>query len=201
MPNISAPPYVVQLFFQGEDGSGWSEKWWWHADSYQGALDDWKIGVLGNLTDLRLAMICPTISCTYVRISDSTVKRDTLVAGFTIEDGAGTYTPTAGTDAMPAEVAILLRLQGTNDGVPAFVLHPLRGIPEDCVKDGKMETTTAFNDAWVDFKTALLTKGRMVLKTLGGPVATTIDSIEQMHMTRRKAGRFFGQSRGRSMRP
>lgn len=201
MPKISAPPWQVQLFFQDKDGGGWSEFWWWHGTSYQDTLDSWTSTVLGNMLDLRLAMVCPSISCTYTRVSDSTVKRDTLVKAYTLDQGKGTYEPTAGTDSMPGEVAVLLRLQGVIADAPVFTLKPLRGIPEDCVLDGVYNPTLAFSSALNDFISSFTGQGRIVLKTGDTVTETAVDSIVAMHMSRRKTGRPFGLSRGRLMRP
>lgn len=205
MPVISAPPYFVQLFFHDSQGNGWSEHWWWHADTYDAALADWNPGALGNLFDLRVKLFTPTVQCTYVRVSDATIKRDTVVLGVNTPQSQGTYVPTADTDMLPSDDALLLRLQGkiTVEGNerPVFTLHPLRPIPEDCSDNGEYSPTPGFTTALDGFITALKTKGRIVVKSPDGVASTDIDSIEKMHMSQRKVGRPFGQSRGRSLRP
>jgi hypothetical protein len=200
MPKISAPPFTVQLFFKDEDGSGWSETWWWNGATYADTLAAWQFDTLGSILDARLALMTNKTQCTYVRVSDSTEKRDTLVKGYTGDDAKGTYTPTAG-DSLPADDGLLIRLQGMEDGKPVFALKTLRALPEECVTDGKFTPTTAWGTAYDTFRTAFISQGRIVLKKGSGVVSVTIDDVVQLHMSQRKTGRPFGLSRGRSMRP
>ena len=201
MPVISAPPFFVQLFYQDAAGSGWSEGWWWHADDYQSALDDWNPEVLGNLFDFRKKLFTASVKGVYLRVSDATVKRDTMVAGIEVDKGQGEYAPAAGTDMLPSDDALLIRLQGTLANKPAFTLRPLRGIPEDCVLDGVYKPKPQFAGDLQAFFTQFKTKGRMVLKQPNGVASAAIDSITPLHMSQRAVGRPFGLSRGRIVRP
>lgn len=197
---IAAPPFLVQLFFETKDGHGFSENYWSNKPSYQEALDETL--ALGSLLDARRAMFTASHHITYVRVSDTTRKRDTLVKGVAPADGVGTYVPAA-QDTSPDQVALLVRWQAFIAGIPYFALRPMRLIPEECVTDGVYAPTVAFDAALTNLIAELVNPAKwvMVVKVAGTPTSSELSSVTALHMSQRKAGRPFGQSRGRLVRP
>lgn len=197
---IAAPPFIVQVFFMTKDGHGFSENYWCNQATYEAALA--KAEELGGLLDVRATLFTASHYIAYVRVSDTTKRRDTLVRGYTATERQGTYVPAAG-DTSPDSDALLIRWQGFVTGVPYFALRPLHLIPEECVTDGVYAPTVAFSTALVNLQTVLLAAPDyvMVAKVAGVPTSFEISSQTAIRMSRRKVGRPFGLSRGRSMRP
>lgn len=196
---IPAPPFLAQIFFQTARGNGFSEGYWVDAPDYNAALG--KVAEdFPNLVTLRRALFTASHYVSYVRVSDSSRKRDTVVASFTSANGGGTYVPTVG-DTEVDEAAVQLRFESADATVPIFALKPLRLIPEECVTDGKLTPVAAWSTALQTLKTELIANYRLVMKSGGVPATFPIISIITQHMTRRKVGRPFGLSGGRSRRP
>lgn len=196
---IAAAPFLVQLFFQTKAGNGFSESYWVNGDSYESTLS--LVTAADGLVKKRRQMFTAEHYISYVRVSDSTKKRDTLVAAYTIADGLGEYSPDA-EDTQADEVALLARVKGhTEDTTPYFALRPFRLLPEECVTNSSYVPTDAFTDAFNDLSDWMQLHGKLVVKVLGEPAALDIDGMVAMHTTRRKVGRPFAASRGRSLRP
>jgi hypothetical protein len=197
---IAAPPFLAQIFYQTKQGAGFSEDYWIiaAAGDYQAAMD--QVTGAGGLVEIRRGMFTSSHSAIYVRISDASVKRDTIITSYTLANGAGTYAPTAG-DTSPDEVALLARLT-SGPPTPQFSLRPFRLIPEECVTDNAFTPTVAFTNRTIALNAWLTLHSQNVFRS-AGPVYTArnIDGVAYLHMSRRKVGRPFGRSAGRSRRP
>lgn len=196
---IAAPPYIGQLFFRTKKGSGFSETYWMKGADYLAATNN-----LIALADSRKTLFTDQHHLVYYRLSDSTRKRDTMVGGFS-GGLAGTYAPDAGTDTEVDDAALLYRIQGVHAiggvDVPFFALKYLHLVPEDISQDSIPDLTLTWSAAWEDFKDVLKDKTQLVVKISGTPTALTITTVDEQRLTHRKAGRPFGLSRGRSVRP
>lgn len=196
---IAAPPFQATLFFKTKDGAGFSESYWINKASYQEALDE--IVADGKLIDLRTKLFTDSHVVDYVKVSDTTKKRDTLIADTSTTNFPGQYNPTAG-DTAPDDDALMVRWQGMFGGVPYFALRELRLIPEEVVTDGEFVGIAAWNTAFTNFATYLKSASCVMVVKVGG-VATSgaITDVVRIRMSQRKVGRPFGQSVGRSRRP
>lgn len=196
---IAAPPFFVQLFFRSSfESTGFSEGYWVQADDYSGALE--LVTDADGLVDKRRALFTTNGRIVYVRVSDATKTRDTKIKYITGTSSNGTYTPTTG-DLLPAEAALLVRMEGVDDGAPVFTLKPLRLIPYEVAPDGAYNPPTAWTDAFAEYKEWLVTNAKIGLNINGTPTAVTIDDVLPTHMSHRKTGRPFGQPAGRSRLP
>lgn len=196
---VAAPPFYVQLFFHTARGNGFSEAYWVNAPDYDAAMD--RVMDQPNcLYDVRRECFTDAHSIPYVRVSDSTKKRDTVIRAPEGANSKGTYVPVV-QDTEADETALLARVEGVDAGIPIFALRPLRLIPEECVTNGVFVPTNPFSLALSHLETELIANYSMVTKSGGVPVAFPITDVKYTHMSRRKVGRPFGLSAGRSRRP
>jgi hypothetical protein len=191
---IAAPPYLCQVFFKTAKGNGFSEIYWIQAEDYNGAIT--LITDPDGLVDRRRALFTASHYINYVRISDSTLRRDTKIKAYTSTTGAGTFVPAAG-DTTPDDDCLLVRSEGTFEGAPVFRLSNLHLIPEECVTDGTFVGNVAFGIAFAAYVLWLQTNTKIVLSNDNQPAAVTVEDVVSAHMARRKVGRPFGAAVGR----
>lgn len=199
---VTAPPFLAQLFMQTKDGNGFSEDYLVDAEDYDTAIDVVVGGGAGAtaLVDARRALFTDKHAIIYVRVSDASKKRDTVIRQLTNDDGKGTYVAAAG-DTEADDVALLVRFNAVHDGVPFFVLKPLRLIPEEVLTDNQYTPTANWNTAMDEYKQILQDTYKIVKGPKNSPSTETITSVQTLHVSRRKVGRPFGHSRGRLATP
>lgn len=202
MYDVEAPPFVVQLFFQTKNGNGFSETYWVDAENYDNAMDIVLNGAGGGagLLDTRRALFTDKHKIIYIRVSDATETRDTIVRMPDETDGKGTYVPAAG-DTEADETALLIRINGTENNLPFFDLKPIRLLPEEVCTDDVYTPTANWNTAWDAFVDELKSNYKAIKGPADNPTDADIDSVQALHLTRRKVGRPFGHSAGRTRTP
>ena len=181
--------FVGQMFFEGPDGSGWSEVYYSDDTDYVTALSD-----LSNLATDRRGFLPASCDLVYLRISDPDVRGDALVAG---GRSAGLYT--AGVSCEETSVAVLVRWENPNF---FHSNHYLRGVPHDCVGDAAFVPTSTYTTAFNAYVTALKAGWMFARKNQTPPPKFALTPIVTASITRlvtRRAGRPFGLQRGRRL--
>ena len=201
---IGAPPYFGQMFFNDtEDADGWSEGYYISGvdDGYASALD-----ALNDLMAARLGLITEEIECVGLRISDATVKNDTVVDLFSdVERQFGSF-GVAGDRSLPSDDCIFYRQESAFiAGVPAHVTRPLHGLPRK-LEDDDRDRLFLWDDpdwqtAWTDFVAKMTDLTWVVKKDGESVIARRTLSLQAHRQIRdRKVGRPFGLFRGRTAR-
>lgn len=192
------PPWKGEIFYQHTNGHGFSEVWWLSANDINTAMDD-----LISIAAARQAMFDSECRVKFWRVSDSTLKGDTLVkpAQTTTLGTYGTGTPPV-TDMMPPEVGLKCRFQHADR---YWATRILRMLPEDSIKDGQWDPQAAMTTAFDALKALLPGKVTGLFKPIhegapgGDPIVKALQTITPLSITTHRVGRPFGLRRGRSV--
>ena len=180
------------VFLEDSSGAGWSESFY----SVDADLDTIRTN-LESLVPLLMAMRPPSVSATWARVSDVTVKGDALIAGLTYPV-AGTYV--MGSDVTQVEPGAGLLVQLFSSAV-AKGRWFLRGLPSE-VMDGRDYTPGAAFSTAFDAVSGFLVGGTWVIRTKNPSPPPDFNYPVIMNMavirgTTRRVGRPFGLPRGR----
>lgn len=189
--------FKCSFFFETPDAEGWSESFY-----LAGATID---VVEPNLTTVilpaRLAMLPTDMQMIYGRVSDVTVKGDSLVCN-TPFPKPGTYDFT-GFSLLEANTALLAILFAT----PLIKNRIfIRGLSSDVVAGREYQAPSAFDTAFTSWGSALLANGLVARhRTAVGPPPTysytAVTTVSVNKATARKPGRPFGLPVGRRRHP
>jgi hypothetical protein len=193
MANLVRPKLTV--FFQ-QGIHGWSENWYLPTNlfTYQTAL------TLGQqYVAQRVTMLGAGASITYLRVSDDTVKNDSMVKVITSKDGASTAPNSGDYVAEDANTALVVRCEGGPLHRRSWEVHGLL--------DSAISTLFPLGFNPGDPSITALTKvgqwlvnNQFCFKVKTAPntyVAQPITSVQPVRVGSRKTGRPFGVSVGR----
>lgn len=192
------PIFLGQLFLQNMlRGAGWSEGHYLDRAGYDEALASLRL-----IGEARLKLFSANTSIRFLKVSDVEVLRDAIVDGDVTHEGLGygdyEVDDTPADDTFP-DVALLLRYTNMN---AKWGVHYLRSIPENCIINGVYSPATDWKTLLDTYITLVQTQTLQRVKNPeGGYLYTDINLITAERISRRKAGRFFGQLVGRGRRP
>lgn len=195
---IAAPPWKGDIFYRHNNGHGFSEVYWLSAAAIDLAMTD-----LISIATARQAMFDSQCRVVFWRVSDSTLKGDTLVkpADSTTLGTYGVGQPPI-TDMMPPEVGLKCRMQAADR---YWATRIFRMLPEDSIMDGEWVPSPAMQTALSNLKTALIAKTTGVFKSIHEAVPSTTPivkawtSVTELSVTTHRVGRPFGLRRARSV--
>jgi len=184
------------LFFESADEEGWSEKFYLGSTDITAAQTS-----MNTIIPLRAAMLASTMNIIYGRVSDVTIKGDSLPPTITMPT-AGTYSAT-GASLLEANTALNVQLFASATQKNRIFL---RGLRSDVVVGREYKAPTGFSTAFSAWSSAMITANVVVQhRTVVGPppvyTYNTVSAINIIGATARKPGRPFGLPVGRRKRP
>lgn len=196
-PLTGGPYFDSNLFFQSDDGEGWSEHYLiQQADAVAAAT------TLAGLIPLRAACLDSHFKIVNGRVSDETIHGDAYpIAGVTFPI-VGTYSPSGAVPSMGNE-AIKVRLLGDP---PLKGLIYFRGLNSVVIAGRHLTADTAWVSAFSDYSAYLIDPTNAFYMSLEDPPGSgLISKIAVQHaivdgVTARKPGRPFGLPVGRRKR-
>jgi hypothetical protein len=180
------------MFFGTPDNEGWSESVYLSATDLIAAQT-----AMDTLLPLRAALLASTEEIVYARVSDVTVKGDSLLTTVALPV-PGTYSP-VGASLLEANTALLLVLFANPTQKNRIFL---RGLRSDTIVGREYKAPSAFATALTGYKSGLIAANCMTRNraTIGPPPTYTyhvVTSIAVSKATARKPGRPFGLPLGR----
>jgi hypothetical protein len=198
-PKIGAPPFFGTLFIDNDDyPDGWSESYWIDQAGYNDALT-----ALGLIRDARMHTLTDEFVCMEARISDSTIRNDTLVDPLQRRgDFEGSLTPSG--ESLPSDDCWLWRWE-LNAITPRHVVRLMHGVPRSAVPNPgnrSFHPTPAWITVFNAYESAITTNCTGVVKVAGSNPATwvSLDILSTSYaevVHDHKVGRPFGLFHGR----
>ena len=185
--------FNVDYFFDGNEGYGWSERYYFSGTSISDAYN-----AATTLLPLRQALLPTTQSILFYRASTPGKPPNSLLQA--VASPAGTYALLSGSVTLPSEVAVLVAFYGTD------VLKNrkfFRGLTSQDTDSDTFVPLSTWLVPWMAFITGLTGATGWVVassyKAVGPPQTTAplASGSYSSLLTRRKPGRPFGYARGR----
>jgi len=201
---IAPPPLFGQVYYRDNaDGEGWSEGWWINDLNYNTGMDK-----LRQVADTMRSLHTEEIQTVYLRISDTRIRGDVVIADSGLGTGAGSFTVASGQPrgSTPSPATFKIRLKGSADlGAgprPVFATHGFHSIPKVAIVDGA-DRVVSTASAWWTYATSLmstLVSTGWLLGVAKKPGITppqyvvwnVTDFSFQRYLGNRKTGRPFG---------
>jgi hypothetical protein len=196
-PLTTGPYFDSNLFFQSDDGEGWSEHY-----LIQQANADLAQATLAGLVPLRCAILDNHFKIVNGRVSDETIHGDSYPVADIAFPQAGTFTST-GAVALMANAAIKVRLLGDP---PLKGLIYMRGLNDIIVVGRHFTGDSTWNIAFGAYAAYLVDPANAFYMSLEDPPGSgVVSKIAVQHavvdgVTARKPGRPFGLPVGRRKR-
>lgn len=190
-PAIAPPPWKATWFINHPGtNSGWSETWYINIASLSGAHTS-----LSLIMDSRMSLLTNKYSMVYARLSSLNVKGDGYPTTHSLPI-VGTFVPATPDGGKPGD-AIILR---ASDGAGKRNMRVLRGIPEESILDGVVNTVAPFAALLISYFVILQGNAAFRRKTAIAPFVefVPIAGISTGRAISKKVGRPFGLPRGRA---